>query len=63
MLFKLCTLTPKSRLLSHAATSGYITKFGLAKQVTQAAEFKAMLDESLNKATKTKQWDIHLRYE
>lgn len=50
--------------------TAYITKFGLApfitKELTQhvneAAGFVAMLDESLNKTTKTEQRDIHLRY-
>ena len=50
--------------------TAYITKFGLApfitkeltEQVNQAAGFVPMLDESLNKTTKTKQLDIHLRY-
>ena len=50
--------------------TAYITKFGLARfitkelteQVNQAAGFVPMLDESLNKTTKTKQLDIHLRY-
>ncbi|XP_063740389.1 uncharacterized protein LOC134883765 [Eleginops maclovinus] len=50
--------------------TAYLTKFGLVpfiskeltEQVNQAVGFVPMLDESLNKSTKTKQLDIHLRY-
>ncbi len=48
----------------------YITKFGLAPfitkeltdQVNMANGFVVMFDESLNKMTKSKQLDLHIRY-
>lgn len=50
--------------------TAYITKFGLAPfitkeltdQVNMANGFVVMFDESLNKMTKSKQLDLHIRY-